>query len=200
MRLVNDDTRLVPEAKPFVWTAERDVVRVTLTNRSGATRTVSPTQIWLLDAENHAYLASATAKVGHPLLGQSIGPGQSATGTLVYPTPGRQTGNLLVYASQVRQGEPFDVNLKAEAPAASIFKIVTAAALLETPSLNAHTEQCYSGGGQHRIQAKDLQENPGRDRSCVTLASAGETSPMVLVRIGGSCLRIALSVSTTLSA
>ncbi|HKU05370.1 MAG TPA: OmpA family protein, partial [Bradyrhizobium sp.] len=29
VRLVNDDTRLVPEAKPFVWSAERDVVRVT---------------------------------------------------------------------------------------------------------------------------------------------------------------------------
>src|SRR3982074_3546183 len=30
LRLVNDETRLVPEAKPFVWSAERDVVRVTL--------------------------------------------------------------------------------------------------------------------------------------------------------------------------
>ncbi|HKU06972.1 MAG TPA: OmpA family protein, partial [Bradyrhizobium sp.] len=30
VRLVNDDTRLAPEAKPFVWSAERDVVRVTL--------------------------------------------------------------------------------------------------------------------------------------------------------------------------
>jgi len=30
VRLVNDDTRLVPEAKPFVWSAERDVARVTL--------------------------------------------------------------------------------------------------------------------------------------------------------------------------
>jgi len=30
VRLVNDETRLVPEAKPYVWTAERDVVRVTL--------------------------------------------------------------------------------------------------------------------------------------------------------------------------
>lgn len=29
-RLVDDQTRLVPEAKPFVWSAERDVVRVTL--------------------------------------------------------------------------------------------------------------------------------------------------------------------------
>ncbi len=30
VRLVNDETRLVPEAKPYVWSAERDVVRVTL--------------------------------------------------------------------------------------------------------------------------------------------------------------------------
>ena len=30
VRLVDDQTRLVPEAKPFVWSAERDVVRVTL--------------------------------------------------------------------------------------------------------------------------------------------------------------------------
>jgi OOP family OmpA-OmpF porin len=30
VRLVNDETRLVAEATPFVWTAERDVVRVTL--------------------------------------------------------------------------------------------------------------------------------------------------------------------------
>src|ERR1700759_1277007 len=30
VRLVNDNTHLVPEARPFVWSAERDVVRVTL--------------------------------------------------------------------------------------------------------------------------------------------------------------------------
>jgi len=30
VRLVNDETQLVPRASPFVWTAERDVVRVTL--------------------------------------------------------------------------------------------------------------------------------------------------------------------------
>src|SRR3984893_14886182 len=27
VRLVNDETRLIPEAKPFVWSAERDVAR-----------------------------------------------------------------------------------------------------------------------------------------------------------------------------
>ena len=30
VRLVNNETRLVPEARPFVWSAERDVARVTL--------------------------------------------------------------------------------------------------------------------------------------------------------------------------
>src|SRR6185437_1815345 len=30
VRLVNDETHLVPEAKPFVWSAERDVTHVTL--------------------------------------------------------------------------------------------------------------------------------------------------------------------------
>lgn len=34
VRLVNDETRLVPETKPFVWSAERDVARVTLNGNS----------------------------------------------------------------------------------------------------------------------------------------------------------------------
>jgi OmpA-OmpF porin, OOP family len=46
VRLVDDDTRLVPEAKPFVWTAERDVVRVTL----GGSAPLPATKNKLLDA------------------------------------------------------------------------------------------------------------------------------------------------------
>jgi OmpA-OmpF porin, OOP family len=34
VRMVNDETRLIPEARPFVWSAERDVVRVTLSGSS----------------------------------------------------------------------------------------------------------------------------------------------------------------------
>jgi len=94
-----------------------------------------------------------------------------------------KTGNLLVYASQVREREPFDVNLRAEAPAASIFKIVTAASLLETPSLSAQTEQCYHGG-QSRIVADDLREDPARDRSCASLATAlGRSVNVVFARL-----------------
>jgi OOP family OmpA-OmpF porin len=51
VRLVNDETRLVPEAKPFVWTAERDVVRVTL----GGSAPLPATKGRLLDAA-HASL------------------------------------------------------------------------------------------------------------------------------------------------
>lgn len=83
-----------------------------------------------------------------------------------------KSGELLVYASQVREGVPFDVNLRAEAPAASIFKIVTAASLLETPALNARSEQCYRGGGQSRIRAADLVEDPKRDHVCASLTTA----------------------------
>ena len=46
VRLVNDETRLVPEAKPFVWSAERDVVRVTL----GGSSPLPASKAKLLDA------------------------------------------------------------------------------------------------------------------------------------------------------
>jgi OOP family OmpA-OmpF porin len=52
VRLVNDETRLVPEAKPFVWSAERDVVRVTLAG-------VSP-----LPASKSKLLEAARASLG----------------------------------------------------------------------------------------------------------------------------------------
>lgn len=106
-KLVLDDLSLTVDG--IEWTTHVDaplppgahtfgVIRVTLTNTSDVTQTVSPTQIWLLDATNHAFLASAAAKVSHPLVGTSLAPGESVTGTLVFPAPGgRQTGNLLVY-------------------------------------------------------------------------------------------------------
>src|ERR1700748_2634881 len=50
VRLVNDDTRLVAEAKPFVWTAERDVVRVTL----GGSAPLPATKNKLLEAAGGA--------------------------------------------------------------------------------------------------------------------------------------------------
>jgi OOP family OmpA-OmpF porin len=50
VRLVNDDTRLVPEAKPFVWSAERDVAKVTL----GGSAPLPATKTKLLEAARAA--------------------------------------------------------------------------------------------------------------------------------------------------
>ena len=46
VRLVTDETRLVPEAKPFVWSAARDVVRVTL----GGSSPLPASKVRLLEA------------------------------------------------------------------------------------------------------------------------------------------------------
>jgi hypothetical protein len=73
------------------------VVRLTITNTSGVAQTLTPTQIWLLDRDNHAFLASVGAQVDHPLIGVTIPPGKSVTGTLAFPAPAREKGNLLVY-------------------------------------------------------------------------------------------------------
>jgi peptidoglycan glycosyltransferase len=82
-----------------------------------------------------------------------------------------KTGRLLAYASYVAEGEPFDVNVRAGAPAASVFKVVTGAALVEKAGVTAETEQCYHGG-KSRILPDELQDNPRRDRWCATVAIA----------------------------
>jgi OOP family OmpA-OmpF porin len=50
VRLVNDETRLVPEAKPYVWSAERDVAKVTL----GGSAPLPATKAKLLEAARAA--------------------------------------------------------------------------------------------------------------------------------------------------
>jgi OmpA-OmpF porin, OOP family len=57
VRLVNDETRLVPEVKPFVWSAERDVVRVTL----GGSAPLPALKSRLLDAARDAVKGTEVA-------------------------------------------------------------------------------------------------------------------------------------------
>ena len=93
------------------------------------------------------------------------------------------TGKVLAYASYVAEGEPFDVNARAGAPAASVFKVVTGAALVEKAGLNAETEQCYHGG-KSRLMADELTEDPRRDRWCATVAIAmGRSINVVFARL-----------------
>lgn len=94
-----------------------------------------------------------------------------------------KTGDLLAYASYVNEGDKFDVNARAEAPAASVFKVVTASALVEKAGLTAETQQCYHGG-KSRIDASELKDDPKRDKWCATLAMAvGRSLNVVIARL-----------------
>lgn len=93
------------------------------------------------------------------------------------------SGRVLVYASHFEHGTPHDLCTEATAPSASVFKIVTAAALVEDAHLGPETKECYSGGEQ-RINAADLVEDPARDRWCTTLAGAmGRSINTVFARL-----------------
>lgn len=94
-----------------------------------------------------------------------------------------KTGRVLAYASYVNEGEAFDVNARAEAPAASVFKVITGSALVEKAGLNSETEQCYNGG-KSRILPDELIDDPRRDKWCATLAIAmGRSLNVVFARM-----------------
>jgi hypothetical protein len=83
--------------KPPPGTKTFGVVTLTVTNTSRKPERLGVTQIWLRNAAGSPYLAAATANVPDNLLNMAIRPGKTVTGTLVYPTPAKATGYLLVY-------------------------------------------------------------------------------------------------------
>lgn len=94
-----------------------------------------------------------------------------------------QTGKILVYANHIEKGPPRDLAVEATAPAASVFKIVTAAALVEQAGATAEQRECYSGGEQ-RLVEKDLVSDPKRDKWCTTLGGAmGRSINTVFARL-----------------
>jgi len=95
------------------------------------------------------------------------------------------TGRVLALAAHSR-AEPSrkDLATAALAPAASIFKVVTAAALLEE-GVPAEETVCYHGG-KHRLAPRNLADDPRRDRRCVTLGSAfGHSTNVVFAKLAG---------------
>jgi peptidoglycan glycosyltransferase len=93
------------------------------------------------------------------------------------------TGHVLAYASHQESGDKRDLCAEATAPAASVFKIVTGAALVEHAGLGPETKQCYCGGEQ-KILLSDLEDDPVRDRYCTTLAGAmGHSTNAVFARL-----------------
>lgn len=67
--------------------------------------------------------------------------------------------------------DPVEIVASAWAPAASTFKIVTTAALLESGEVTPSTRACFSGG-LHGIEDEMLTDDPARDTRCETLSSA----------------------------
>jgi penicillin-binding protein A len=82
-----------------------------------------------------------------------------------------KTGNLIAYASYVPKDPSFDVNVHAEAPSASVFKVVTASALLEKAGLTPEAQECYHGG-RSRIAAAELKDDAKHDKWCATMTQA----------------------------
>jgi cell division protein FtsI/penicillin-binding protein 2 len=94
-----------------------------------------------------------------------------------------RTGKLLAYASYLASGERTDLAVRAEAPSASVFKVVTGAALIEHAGLSADTEQCYHGG-KSTLMPDELQDDAERDKWCATLAIAmGRSLNVVFARL-----------------
>lgn len=95
------------------------------------------------------------------------------------------TGRILAMAehSAAEPGRK-GLALAAMAPAASIFKIVTAAALLEE-GVRPGDEVCYHGG-KRRLQPRLLADDPRRDHRCATLSSAlGHSTNVVFAKLAG---------------
>jgi cell division protein FtsI/penicillin-binding protein 2 len=94
-----------------------------------------------------------------------------------------RTGRVLALAEHSR-AEPGrkGLALAALAPAASIFKIVTAAALLER-GVGADGAVCYHGG-KRRLDPRLLRDDPRRDRRCMSLAAAfGHSANVVFAKL-----------------
>ncbi|HEX9290781.1 MAG TPA: penicillin-binding transpeptidase domain-containing protein [Anaeromyxobacteraceae bacterium] len=95
-----------------------------------------------------------------------------------------RTGRVIALAEHVEKGPRSHVALHPIAPAASVFKIVTGAALLER-GITPESEVCFHGG-KHRIQKALLADDPRRDRRCLTLASAlGKSANVVFAKLAG---------------
>ncbi len=78
--------------------------------------------------------------------------------------------------------------LEATGPAASIFKLVTAAALVEAHHVDPDTSVCFFGG-KNGIKAAHLKTNPGKDRTCETLIEAvGRSTNAVLAKLANQFL------------
>ena len=136
-----------------------DLTRVTF-DESGAVAPAAENRVVHLTLEPELQKTAVALMAAHHLPEASI--------VMIDPA----TGHVLVYASYIDKASPRDLCAEATAPSASVFKIITGAALVEDAHLGADSKECYSGGGSERLQPQDLLDDPKKDKWCVTLAGA----------------------------
>lgn len=94
-----------------------------------------------------------------------------------------KTGKILAIASASNAAPVLShYATRAAAPSASVFKLVTAAALLEKGSVDPQARICYSGG-QSMLTESDVRGNPQTDTTCASLEQAiGHSINAVMAR------------------
>lgn len=91
-------------------------------------------------------------------------------------------GRILAMAEHSEKDSSVGLATRALYPAASVFKIVTGAALLEA-GVRADTEVCYHGG-LRSLQLGNLRDDPKRDNTCASLARAmGQSLNVVIAKL-----------------
>ncbi|HEY0218585.1 MAG TPA: OmpA family protein [Afipia sp.] len=104
VRLLHDETRLVPEAKPFFWSAERDVVRITL----GGSAPLPAVKSRLMDAARAIPAGSEAAD--HMMLSRGAPPRFDSAALLLIDQVGKLkegkvtlTDNVVTLAGMARE-------------------------------------------------------------------------------------------------
>ncbi|BDG09364.1 penicillin-binding transpeptidase domain-containing protein [Anaeromyxobacter paludicola] len=116
-----------------------------------------------------------------PRLEKALADARMPWGATVLLEP--RTGKVLAMAERSEAGDGRGLALRPLAPAASVFKIVTSAALLER-GVQPESEVCYHGGN-HRIQPGLLKDSR-RDGRCLSLSSAlGHSANVVFAKLAG---------------
>ena len=94
------------------------------------------------------------------------------------------TGRILAIASASNDRPKVEnYATRTLAPSASVFKLITAAALLEKGSVDPQARVCYSGGASI-LSESDVRGNPQTDNTCATLEQAiGHSINAVMARL-----------------
>lgn len=107
-------------------------------------------------------------------------------GALVAVEPA--TGRVLALADHSAEKPGRRFALEATQPAASVFKIVTTAALVEGEGVSPDQKTCYHGG-LHGITKQHITDNPKADTACITLAQAlGKSTNPVFAKLADRLL------------